>query len=65
VDCTVIRYAINEKLSPELFAPTLPPGTPVHDRTSGRQYVIEMDGSKRMMTREEVDRLWRPTPAPK
>jgi len=64
-DSTVIRYAINEKLSPELFAPILPPGTPVRDRTSGRQYVVEKDGSKRMITREEVDHLWRPTPAPK
>jgi hypothetical protein len=64
-DCTVIRYAINQKLSPELFAPKLPPGTPVRDRTSGQQYVVEKDGSKRMITREEVKRLWQPFPAPK
>jgi hypothetical protein len=65
VDCTVIHYAINEKFTPELFAPKLPPGTPVRDRTTGQQYVVEKDGSKRMISREEVKRLWQPFPAPK
>lgn len=59
-NCTVIRFAFNEKLPPEMFVPKFPPGTPVRDRTSGQQYVVQKDGSKRLITREEVDHLWQP-----
>ena len=56
----MIRFAFNEKLPPEMFVPKFPPGTPVRDRTSGQQYVVQKDGSKRLITREEVDHLWQP-----
>ena len=59
-DCTVIRFAFNEKLPLEMFVPKFPPGTPVRDRTTGQQYVVQKDGSKRLITREEIDRLWQP-----
>jgi hypothetical protein len=56
----VIRIAVNEKLPPELFVPKFPPGTPVRDRSSGQQFVVQKDGTKRLVTREEIDRLWQP-----
>ena len=61
----MIRSAFNEKLSTEMFVPKFPVGTPVRDRTSGQQYVVQKDGSKRLITREEVDRLWQPRDQPK
>jgi len=60
VDATVTSYTINEKLSPELFAPNLPPGTPVWERIAGGRFVVQKDGSMRSITRAEFDRLWAP-----
>jgi hypothetical protein len=58
IESTVTSYRINESYPPTLFQPDFPPGTPVRDAPKGQQYLIETDGSKRPVTREELDRLW-------
>ena len=61
-DCKVTAYTINEKIDPTVFALDFPPGTAVvehlvPDAGKARKYVVQDDGSKRMITQDEYLRL--------
>jgi hypothetical protein len=62
-ESTVTRYEINKKISPEKFAPHFPPGTFVADSANAQWYVVQQDGSKRMLMRDEFRGLTKPVPA--
>jgi hypothetical protein len=64
-ECKVTNYAINEKIAPATFAQVFPSGTPVEDRLSKTHYVVQQDGSKTMISREEFERLWESADPPK
>jgi hypothetical protein len=59
----VTSYAINEKIDPALFSQEFPPGTAVQENMNPpspgtlRHYVVQHDGSKRMISHEEYLRL--------
>jgi hypothetical protein len=60
----VTNYAINEKLDPATFSLAFPAGTVVVDtldvtsEEAIRRYVVQPDGSKKMISVEEWMRLW-------
>jgi hypothetical protein len=61
-ECRVTRYAINEKIDPVVFSQQFPVGTPVQeqldkDRAKFRYFVVEQDGSKRAISKQEYARL--------
>jgi hypothetical protein len=56
-ECKVAAYTINEKIDPAVFALEFPPGTAVLEQLApdvrkARQYVVQNDGSKRMISYE-------------
>jgi len=59
-ECKMTSYAINEKIDPKIFALEFPAGTPVDDQQDAkaeRYYVVQPDGSKRMISPQEYSRL--------
>jgi hypothetical protein len=60
-ECKVTRYAINEKIDPATFSQEFPAGTPVEDRTDPtstnfRYYVVQQDGSRRVISHDDYYR---------
>jgi hypothetical protein len=55
----VTNYAINEKIDASVFSREVPPGTPVCDQTSqpAGYYIVQPNGSKRMISNDEYRRL--------
>jgi hypothetical protein len=59
----VTNYALNEKIDPAIFSQEFPAGTPVEDQLDSPaaqtllHYVVQQDGSKRTISREDFSRL--------
>jgi len=58
LECKVTKFEINEQAPPDTFTAKFPAGTAVLDEVNNRQFLIQNDGSKRLISREELDRLW-------
>ena len=61
-ESTVTAYDLNQPLPSQKFDPHFPPGTSVSDSAHKQWYATQADGTKRMLTPEDFQRLTTPTP---
>ncbi|HEX4071887.1 MAG TPA: hypothetical protein VHX68_11975 [Planctomycetaceae bacterium] len=55
-ESTVVKYAINEPISQSTFDLKFPPRTLVLDDVHNERYLIRNDGTKRLLSKDEVER---------
>ncbi|HEX4072536.1 MAG TPA: hypothetical protein VHX68_15250, partial [Planctomycetaceae bacterium] len=61
-ESTVTAYDLNQPMPPQKCDPHFPPGTYVADAAHRQWYLVQPDGSKRMLTHDELGRLTTPVP---
>ncbi len=54
-ESTVVKYAINEPIPPSTFDLKFPPRTLVLDSVHNERYLIRNDGTKRLLSKDEVE----------